>query len=537
MPINTAALEYPFDPTGKLASNKITGEQHVLTPINFRSYQFIVPRWAPFFQVDFKIQFREGESGNQRELIFGKDWYFTHDFISASRACASPINGSFSILDTSLAGVITIEYQTLGGIWTQDEAKIIEIMADQIHNPRRTSWEMVVDLPVVFPVIDHEWNLDDMVGMSEVVEALYRIDDAIRTKGGGDINAHIADMDNPHQTNKTHVGLSNVRNLPTALTADAVAGTSDNFYMTPLSTKAALDAALAPLRAHVAITTGNPHGTHAHDVDAYTRSEVDSALALKLSAGQAASDTTRFDGKNAVEYREWVQETSSASNSQKFEGKTYDEAKADILMGTAADTSAVFGRNETEFSLWVDSKIAGGGAYATQYRHEFFSEGAGAKSWTKLGEVSYSSDAGLRALIADTHWIVAGGEKQDQTEGPVLLVTISPHGPTGTPILSKITSMNGVIPGYRFGYVNNTTDGVLEIWVETENNRRALGVTEILQDDGSSIEIVPTAIAVAPAGIAYFTGVIDRPAMASEVETMLQAMTTKFTQLAQAVSQ
>ena len=46
---------YPFDPTGKLASNKIVGEQQILTAANGVDYKLIVPTFAPFFTDNFNI--------------------------------------------------------------------------------------------------------------------------------------------------------------------------------------------------------------------------------------------------------------------------------------------------------------------------------------------------------------------------------------------------------------------------------------------------------------------------------------------------
>jgi len=173
--------------------------------------------------------------GVQKILQKGVDWYESHEFISASRACATPIFGSISFLNTSLAGVVTLQYQTIGGIWVQDEQKISEILANVLHNPRVTAWEEVIDMPYAFPPIDHEWNLVDMVGMSEVVESLRDIETYIRQQGQDGLVNHLADFNNPHRVTAEQVGLGYVRNMPTASKAEAMAGTSDNVYLTPWS--------------------------------------------------------------------------------------------------------------------------------------------------------------------------------------------------------------------------------------------------------------------------------------------------------------
>lgn len=80
----------------------------------------------------------------------------------------------------------------------------------------------------------------------------------------GDIGAaHIADMNNPHQTTKAQVGLGNVANYGVATVPQTVTGTATNLYVTPAGVKGAVDvvktAQAADLAAHVALTN-NPHG-------------------------------------------------------------------------------------------------------------------------------------------------------------------------------------------------------------------------------------------------------------------------------------
>lgn len=75
------------------------------------------------------------------------------------------------------------------------------------------------------------------------------------------IDAHINDLDNPHQTTKAQVGLGLVENYSVATTAEAQAGVVANKYMTPALVAAAITAqAGANLTAHVN-NLNNPHQT------------------------------------------------------------------------------------------------------------------------------------------------------------------------------------------------------------------------------------------------------------------------------------
>lgn len=177
MPLDTA---YSFDPTGLLASNLVTNENHILTPMNFQDYHFVVPKFAPFFAESLVVR-HIGLDNVLRTLTYGVDYLPTHWFIAASRACAKPIYGSVSLMNLSLAGTVIFSYQTLGGDWLIDTTKIAEITSDRLRNPRITAWDVVAGLPAIFPPIDHEWDLQDMVGLSDILPKLTEISAAIVT--------------------------------------------------------------------------------------------------------------------------------------------------------------------------------------------------------------------------------------------------------------------------------------------------------------------------------------------------------------------
>jgi hypothetical protein len=61
-----------------------------------------------------------------------------------------------------------------------------------------------------------------------------KVRDAIESIAGDQLSAHVGDLSNPHQVTKAQVGLGSVENYRVALTSEAVAGTRDDVYMTPL---------------------------------------------------------------------------------------------------------------------------------------------------------------------------------------------------------------------------------------------------------------------------------------------------------------
>lgn len=283
--MSNAQIAYPFDPSGKLASNKITAEHQTISPPELSEFLFIIPGATPFFAESMKVV----HLPSQRTLVEGADYTCTHYFHDASLACAKPIYGSITFFDNRLTGAVRMEYQTLGGDWTLNSQKIVEILSNKLTNPRRVVWEQVTDLPYAFPPIDHDWHLDDMVGMSEVVEVLEGIRDALIASGEGGLLAHIADKNNPHNTTAAQVGLGSVLNYGVATVAEAQAGTSATKYLTVLRGAQLVQALIGnTMDAHIN-NSSNPHNTTAAQVGLGSVQNYGVATQAEAETGTAAN--------------------------------------------------------------------------------------------------------------------------------------------------------------------------------------------------------------------------------------------------------
>lgn len=230
---------YAFDHTGALPANRIVGENQTLSSVNATNYHFIVPAFAPYFANSLNIVLTT-IGGQVRTLVEGIDYFPSYVFIGASRACVSNICGGISFLDNTLTGTLTLVYQTIGGNWTVDDNKINTILSDTLRNPLVTSWEQIADVQVLFPVIDHEWYLTDLVGMSSVVDKISEVTTAIANKPPLDFSSYqlLANV------NKLQIGLGNVDNFRTANPAETITGLSVTKFTTPKGVKDAIDYAI-----------------------------------------------------------------------------------------------------------------------------------------------------------------------------------------------------------------------------------------------------------------------------------------------------
>lgn len=171
---------YPLDVTGEAASNRVPDERHTLIPAEGATeFNFIIPKAAPFFLDSVILTY--GPSNTP--LVRNTHWFAGHRFMRANEELYTPkggLYGSILLKDKNLAGYVTLTYQTLGGAWTMDEARIIQILNNRLVDPRIVSYEQVNGKPEVFPPMDHGHNAStDFTGFQEVILALNEIPAAI----------------------------------------------------------------------------------------------------------------------------------------------------------------------------------------------------------------------------------------------------------------------------------------------------------------------------------------------------------------------
>lgn len=226
-------VSYPFDATGTLQTNRVIDEQHAVTENNYRDFYFIVPKFAPFFADNITVV--HSNQGVNRVLVENIDYYCALMFVGATRSITKPIYGAITLNNLNTSGIISLTYNTLGGTWTVDEQLVIEQIAEKAYNPRTVTWEQIVETPITFPPTPHAWELVDLVGLTEVVDSLGGIEEAILTASTAQANAHFTNFNNPHYVTKSQIGLSNVENWRIATHTEIMDGVSNMTLITPQS--------------------------------------------------------------------------------------------------------------------------------------------------------------------------------------------------------------------------------------------------------------------------------------------------------------
>ena len=206
-----SSITYPLDITGVSPLNLIKDEQHAVTEANFWDYHFIIPKAAPFFITNLVV--RHYNLLEVRELKEGIDYFTTLQYIGATRSLGKILYGGITLNRTITSGIVSIDYQTLGGPWVADRDYVLNRLAEITYNPRITVWETLTNVQEVFPPMDHEQDLDTLYGTKELIDSILAIGDVIvsnRDQLG--IIKHLTDKNNPHGVNLEQLGIPRIGN-------------------------------------------------------------------------------------------------------------------------------------------------------------------------------------------------------------------------------------------------------------------------------------------------------------------------------------
>lgn len=355
---------YAFDPDGTKAANWIKGERHTITPRNGIDFNYIIPKYAPFFQKDFKV-YTLTQQGTKKYLVEGVDFNYGYRFLGAIKNIGMAVYGAIRFVNRQYAGDIYLEYRTLGGEWTLDAAEIGRILLEWQLNPITTTWEQVVGKPLTFPVLDHKHDIEKFVGFDEVVKAI---------KGIGGVNSEQLDevvrnaLTRAMQNyGKANVGLGNVQNLP-ILPANQGSDRTDNYYMTPKGTIAIIDSYIKPAVTQATADITALRNRTPSDWNTYSKQEIDAKVDAKLDKVATATNASKLNNRNDVQLKSWILE-GNAANSVKFNGLSYNEVKEDLtekftqLLNTrlaafnptnqqATNATRFNNRTDTQFAEW-----------------------------------------------------------------------------------------------------------------------------------------------------------------------------------------
>lgn len=225
---------YPYDPSGLQSSNKILNESHTITPANGKDFRLIVPKAAPYFERSMQIV----HAATGTTLTKGIDWVPGHRFVAATETAPFlNIYGTILITNDSLSGTFQLtSYQTIGGEFTIDEQTALEILANKLLDPRLTTWDKIINPPVVFDALAHLHHAGQSLGYDALVASLKELVgkfDLESSRLMNAINAHLQNHANPHSTTLEQIGLERFREVNRSTLTEVTAGENNVNYVTP----------------------------------------------------------------------------------------------------------------------------------------------------------------------------------------------------------------------------------------------------------------------------------------------------------------
>lgn len=299
---NPIVIRYDLDRTGKSPNNRVAPEPHELVNRQIRP---IAPLYGPFFAEGLVVR----DALTNQPLTRGTDYKLSELYVTATMDLGKEIYALILITNRTVSSKVEIEYQTVGGEYSYNSWAIVNLINKLNLDNRPVSWPNIIGKPDDYNPSPHAHDPGDKFGMEYEVQALNRIADAIllgdrashdeilsyidgvatelRSEIGvvsANLTAHIGNKNNPHGTNKTHVGLSNVDNYKTASTQQASDGTATNLFVTPAGVaKAIKDRVGDTLTDHIA-NRNNPHQTNkGHvglgNVDNFATAKMEDAVA------------------------------------------------------------------------------------------------------------------------------------------------------------------------------------------------------------------------------------------------------------------
>ncbi len=172
MPAPYNQVRFELDPTGINPDNLVPNEIHNLSSKAIRA---ISPTYGCFFADSF-IGY---DNVTQRRLVRGEDYQFVELQQDATLKYGKEIVNVVLIINSDVSHTVRINYQVLGGHYTNDSSAISNMYEAVITDNRAVQWATILNKPREFPPTLHRHLIDDLYGFEPVVAALERIHNAL----------------------------------------------------------------------------------------------------------------------------------------------------------------------------------------------------------------------------------------------------------------------------------------------------------------------------------------------------------------------
>jgi len=371
-------IQYPLDLDGTSPTNKIVGERREITQNTARVF---VPLAGPFYTSTFVI--RNVDTG--KDLVPVDDYVLAQPFAQASLRSGKDVMCAV-VLKVQAPITVEMDYQVVGGEYSWNLGALKDLIEELNLDERPIKWGSIIGRPTMYPPAPHIHDIGDTYGWEYVTWQLERITNAIlvgdeashdelrqqmqfiRDQLQANIDAvdkkvddHLNDFANPHKTTKAQVGLGLVENYQVASSAEALAGTAANRYMTPtLVSVLANRIATELVNAHEA-KQNNPHNVTKAQVGL---GNVDNFLTATQAQAEAGTATNAFMTPQRTYQAIMVHAGTLIQNHVNDKNNPHNTTKAQVGLGlvdnfqTATQAEATAGTQNDRFMTPLRTKQA-----------------------------------------------------------------------------------------------------------------------------------------------------------------------------------
>lgn len=163
---------YELDISGTSTDNRVDGEEHDLTARDIRA---ITPTYGPFYTESLQVY----DTSTGTLLRRGIHYQCVELLQEATLLYGKEICSVILIIDRQISPRVSITYQVLGGLYTNDSTSIANLYQTVLNDNRPVFWENILAKPIEYPPTLHRHLLDDLYGFEPIVAALERVRNAI----------------------------------------------------------------------------------------------------------------------------------------------------------------------------------------------------------------------------------------------------------------------------------------------------------------------------------------------------------------------
>lgn len=201
-------IRYPEDLTGINPDNRILNEIHSISPYtSSKPRRIVIPNFRPFYTDTTYLKLYDlGSSTPLIPLVKDVDYKCVELSEEASIASGKEVCQSIIIENINVSTNVSISYQTVGGLYTNDTSNLVSLLNTGLNDTRPVHWENMLGKPFEFDPLPHIHHLNDVVGYAPLIVALERLQTAI-TLGNNPAFENLVEYLRREIANHTHADI------------------------------------------------------------------------------------------------------------------------------------------------------------------------------------------------------------------------------------------------------------------------------------------------------------------------------------------